>query len=312
MNGHQDHDQFCEVATGRPLCYRTSGDPEGEPLLLVAGLGLDLTSWPREMTDALEAAGFFLIRFDNRDAGRSFHVGSPAPGPLRWLTARPRRDAYDLGDMARDTVRLLDHLELARAHVLGVSMGGMIAQTVAARYPDRILSLTSVFSTTGDRRVGGTAASTLLRMLAPPARTREQAVAGHLRMMRHVGPTGFALDEAQEAAAAARAWDRGGGMSAHAGVARQIGAIHASGDRTAELRRVTAPTLVIHGDTDRLVHPSGGRATAAAITGAHHVTVLGTGHCLAPGAVPRLVGLLTEHARAAGKSRTSSSAQRET
>ena len=298
MTHPDEQDGFCTLSGGRRLCYRTGGDPAGAPLVLIAGLGLDLTSWPQAMTGPLARAGFHLVFPDNRDAGRSFRADAPPPGLLRQLLARPRKDAYDLADMAHDTVQLLDHLEVDRAHLVGMSMGGMIAQTVAARHPDRVASLTSIFSTTGDRGVGQPAASTLLRMAKPRARTREQAVLRHLALVRHIAGTGWPVDAEAESAYAARAWDRGDGP-AHRAVARQIGAIQASGDRTAEVRRITAPTLVIHGDSDRMVHPSGGRATADAVPGARHVTVTGMGHYLAPGVAGRLADLITDHARAA-------------
>jgi len=173
----------------------------------------------------------------------------------------------------------------------------MIAQTLAARHPDRVASLTSIFSTTGHPRVGQPARSTLVRLAKGPARTVEESIERHLAMLRHIGSTTFAPDEEQERAWATGLWERGGGARARAGVPRQISAIQASGDRTAELRRITAPTLVVHGDVDRMVHPTGGRATAEAVPGARHVAIRGMGHHLAPGVVDRLVELTTDLAR---------------
>jgi pimeloyl-ACP methyl ester carboxylesterase len=296
----EDTDQFCRRPGGIDLCYRTEGPPGGPPLLLIAGLSLDLTSWPTSLVDGFVDRGFQVIRFDNRDAGRSGRSPVPPPGRLRQLFARPRPEAYDLGDMAADTLALLDHLEVRRAHVVGMSMGGMIAQTLAARHPDRVASLTSIFSTTGRRSVGQPARSTLARMARPPARTREESIARHLAMLSHIGSATFRPDETLERAWAAAVWDRTDPRGRHAGVARQISAIHASGDRTAELRSITAPTLVIHGDTDRMVHPSGGRATAAAIPGSRHLEIPGMAHHLSPGLLQRLVDLVTDHARGAG------------
>ena len=289
-------DDFCRTSAGRRVCYRIDGDPSGEALLLIAGLTLDLTSWPHAMIDGLVEQGFYVIRFDNRDAGRTTPAGTPPPSLLRRVLRRPRRDGYDLGDMATDAVGVLDHLGVDRAHVVGMSMGGMIAQTVAARHPARTASLTSIFSTTGARRVGQPAASTLLLLANPGSRTRDDAVRKHLRLVRHLAGTRFPLDETAAAEYAARAWDRGLRRDAGHGVARQINAIYKSGDRTAELRRITAPTLVIHGDRDRIVHPSGGRATAAAIRGAYHVAIAGMGHDLAPGVIDRLVDLIAAQA----------------
>jgi cation diffusion facilitator CzcD-associated flavoprotein CzcO/pimeloyl-ACP methyl ester carboxylesterase len=292
----QSGDQFCLLPNGMRICYRSEGPLDGPPLLLIAGLSLDLTSWPQVLMDGFIDRGFRVIRFDNRDAGRSSRIAVPPPGRLRQLGARPRPDAYDLGDMTADTLGLLDHLELPRVHVLGMSMGGMIAQTLAARHPDRVASLTSIFSTTGRRSVGQPAPSTLVRMARPLSRTQEQSVTRHLAMLRHIGSDRFPFDEASERAWASTVWDRAGAVGRHAGVARQISAIQASGDRTAELRSITAPTLVIHGDTDRMVHPSGGKATAAAILGARHVEIAGMAHHLSPGLLERLLELVTDHA----------------
>jgi pimeloyl-ACP methyl ester carboxylesterase len=297
-----DTDRFVDLPAGPRICYRVDGPDDGTPLLLVAGLGLDLTSWPQRMVDGFVERGFRVVRLDNRDAGRSSRIGNPPPGRLRQLLARPRPDAYDLADMAADTVGLLDALGIERVHLLGMSMGGMIAQTVAARHPARVLSLTSVFSTTGHRRVGQPARSTLLRLAKSPARTVEESVERHLAMLGHIGSTVFPPDEEYERAWATAVWDRCGGPRAGAAVARQIGAIQAAGDRTAELARITAPTLVVHGDRDLMVHPTGGRATADAIPGARHVEVAGMGHHLAPGVVDRLVELTTDlvHTTAGG------------
>ena len=295
-------DRFADLPTGIRLCYRVAGPDDGEPLLLVAGLGIDLTSWPQRLVDGFTDGGFRVVRFDNRDVGRSTFVPQPPPSRLQQLLARPRPDAYDLGDMAEDARALLDALGVASTHVLGMSMGGMIGQTLAARHPDRVRTLTSVFSTTGSRRVGQPARSTIVRLARPPARTREESVTRHLAMLRHIGSSAFPPDDAQERAYAAAAWDRIGSRSDEMaqrdhGVARQIQAIQASGDRTAELGRITAPTLVVHGDTDRMVHPSGGRATARAIPGSRHVQIDGMAHHIAPGVVDRLVDLTTVHAR---------------
>jgi pimeloyl-ACP methyl ester carboxylesterase len=176
----------------------------------------------------------------------------------------------------------------------------MIAQVVAARHPRRVASLTSIFSTTGHPRVGQPARSTLRLLAQAPARTVEESVQRHLAIMAHIVGSGFPLDEEIERAWCTAMWERCGGRVARAGVPRQISAIHASGDRTAELRRITAPTLVVHGDVDRMVHPSGGRATASAIPGARHVEIPGMGHHLGPGLLDRLVDLTTDLARAAG------------
>ncbi|MGH3863767.1 alpha/beta fold hydrolase [Actinokineospora sp.] len=287
-------DEFAQTG-GVRLCYRTRGDRGADPLLLIAGLGQDLTVWPEEFLDGLASRGFLVVHHDNRDAGRSSRIGTPPPNTARKLLARPRHDAYTLRDMADDALGLLDHLGIGGAHLVGMSMGGMIAQTLAACYPARVRTLTSVFSTTGERRVGQPARSTILRLARRPARTQDEAVRAHLDITAHLAGRDYPLDETVESAYARRVWERAGGRSSAAGTARQIQAIHASGDRTDELRRITTATLVVHGDRDLIVHPSGGRATADAIPGARHVAIAGMGHHLAPGLVPRLVDLVAEH-----------------
>nr|WP_255479600.1 alpha/beta fold hydrolase [Quadrisphaera sp. RL12-1S] len=307
-------DLFVQLPAGPRLCFRDTGgtggtggtgeddDERREVVLLVAGLGQDLTAWPDALVDALVARGLRVVRFDNRDIGRSSRIDAPAPGLVRQLLRRPRPDAYDLADMAADAVGLLDHLGVQRAHLVGQSLGGMVAQTVAARRPDRVASLTSLYSTTGAAGVGAPTRSTLWRLRHAPAATVEVAVQRHVAMMRHLAGLGFPLDDDALAAEEARArgsWERGGGPVSRIGPARQIQAIAASGDRTAELARVTAPTLVINGDRDVMVDPSGGAATAAAITGARHVVIPGMGHHLPPGLVDRLADLVGDHVAAA-------------
>jgi cation diffusion facilitator CzcD-associated flavoprotein CzcO/pimeloyl-ACP methyl ester carboxylesterase len=282
-----------QVFDGR-ICYRTYGKPSGEPLVLIAGLGLHLTSWPPAMIDAFVARGFHVITFDNRDVGRSARGTGRAPGVRQLLTRTPE-PGYDLGDLARDTIDLMDHLGLPSAHLVGMSMGGMIGQTIAARHPERVRTLTSIFSTTGARTVGQPALSTMLRLGKPASKTRAAAVEGYLAMLRHIGGGPLGLDEAAVRREAGIAWDRGGGRSGSLGFARQINAILRSGDRTAELRTIVAPTLVIHGDRDLLVHPSGGAATAKAIRGAKLVTLPGMRHYFAAKIIPRLVELTVAH-----------------
>ncbi|SEB68100.1 alpha/beta fold hydrolase [Rhodococcus koreensis] len=280
-------DRLVTLAGGTRVCYRIDGDPDDPPVLLLAGLGEDLTMWSERFVSALVATAFQVIRMDNRDCGRSTYAITPPPSTLRQLLARPRPDAYTLADMAADAAQLIEHLGRGPAHLIGRSMGGMIAQTVAARYPALTTSLTSLYSTTGDPKVGQAAASTIALLAAPPPRNRVQAVRAHLRMTAHLAGTGFPIDEVEEAAHAVQTWDRTAG-DATAGTARQVQAIQAAGDRTAEIARITAPTLVINGDRDPIVAPSGGDATAAAIPHARHVVIPGMGHHL-PDALALLV-----------------------
>jgi pimeloyl-ACP methyl ester carboxylesterase len=288
---------LADVGRGIRLCYRPTGDPGDPAVLLVAGLGQQLHSWPDGFAGALAGRGYQVIRFDNRDVGRSTHLPFPPPGPLATLRGGSDPRQYHLGDMARDVIGLLDELGIRDAHLVGVSMGGMIAQTAAAHFPGRVRSLTSISSTTGARGTGRPSPSTWLRMAtARPPRSREQAMAHAARMFRHIGSHGFPFDEAAVRGRAGVAWDRD---PRPAGVARQLAAIFASGDRTAELAAVDVPTLVIHGDRDRMVHPSGGAATVAAIRGARLLTVPGMGHDLPQGAWAPLLEAISAHLAAA-------------
>jgi pimeloyl-ACP methyl ester carboxylesterase len=296
-------ERVVDVGRGIDLCYRVDGEEADQAILLIAGLGQQLNVWPPAFVDALVTEGYRVVRFDNRDVGRSSR--SDAPVPRRWQLVRRRFSdvQYTLSDMAGDAEGLLDALMIPAAHLVGMSMGGMIAQTLAAGSPERALTLTSMMSTTGARRVGRTALSTQSLMLRRPPRSRDAAADRLVAMMHHIGSRGFSFDEQQARAVALEAWDRSGGANT-AGVLRQIAAIYKSGDRTAACSRISAPTLVIHGDRDRMVHPSGGRATAAAIRGARLETIAGLGHDLPADAWSQLVAAIVDHARqsrAAGK-----------
>ena len=296
------HEEFADAGRGITLCYERIGDPDGEPLVLIAGLGQQLHSWPTGLCTQLADRGFAVVRFDNRDAGRSTHVAAEPPGPLAMLTGRPRPHGYHLGDLARDTVGLLDALGLERAHLAGMSMGGMIAQTVAAHFPSRVSSLASIMSTTGARRTGRPAWSTWPLLMAPGPAGRAAAAEAAVRAYRHIGSHGFPFDEAWVRAEAEASWDRD--PAGAAGAARQLAAIFATGDRTRELAGIGVPTVVIHGDRDRMVEPGGGVATARAIPGARLVTIAGMGHDLPAGAWPRIVDLVHANACRAGTAAT--------
>jgi pimeloyl-ACP methyl ester carboxylesterase len=283
------------------LAYEEFGDAGAEPLLLVAGLGQQLHSWPTAFCERLAERGYRVVRFDNRDVGRSTHMRFRPPGPAAMITRRWDPRQYDLTDLATDTTGLLDALGYDDAHLVGVSMGGMIAQTVAALAPRRVRTLTSIMSMTGARGVGRPALSTWRRMAGPRPTTREAAVESAVRMFRHIGSHGHPFDEAWVRELAGLGWDRD---PSREGTPRQLAAILRSGDRTAQLRAVTAPTLVIHGDRDRMVHPTGGAATARAIAGARLETVRGMGHDLPKGAWPVLLDLIDGHARGAGTARS--------
>ncbi|MEU7237831.1 alpha/beta fold hydrolase [Streptomyces chrestomyceticus] len=299
-SGAEGVDQYATLPSGIRICFRDYGDKADPAMLLVAGLGEDLTFWTDSFVGSLVTRGFRVVVIDNRDAGQSTFVAAPPPGLWRQLAGRPRADAYALADMGQDGIGVLDHLGISRVHLVGRSMGGMIAQTIAATAPERVLSLTSVYSTTGARKVGQPALSTVLLLAAPPARSRTAAVRAHLRLTRHIAGVGYPIDDAAEAAIAARGWDRSAGDPA-AGTARHIQAIRHSGDRTAQLSRVTAPTLVINGDRDLLISPSGGAATVRAIRSAQHVVIPGMGHHLPEALVGPITTYISQHANRVGE-----------
>jgi pimeloyl-ACP methyl ester carboxylesterase len=292
-----DGQKFADAGRGITLCYERIGSPDAPPLVLVCGLGQQLHSWPRPFCEELADRGFCVIRFDNRDSGRSTHIARKPPGLAAMLTRRMGSGQYHLGDMARDATGLLDHLGYRDAHVAGASMGGMIAQTAAAHFPSRVRSLASLMSMTGAARIGRPAAKTWLMMLSPPPRSREAAVAASVRIFRQIGSHGFPFDESWVAAVAGEGWDRDPTSD---GLRRQLAAIFHSGDRTAELRGIDVPTVVIHGDRDPMVHPSGGAATAAAIRNARLETIPGLGHDLPAGAWTTIIDLIAANALRAG------------
>lgn len=264
------------------IAYEELGDRAHPTLLLIMGLATQLVHWPDGFLDALLRRKLHLVRFDNRDAGRSTHMRDAPPANLPAALAGDLSSAsYNLSDMAADAVGLLDALGIEAAHLVGASMGGAIAQTVAIEHPHRVRSLTTMMSTTGDPAVGQAHPSTLQAMFAgPPAQTRDEVIARAVRMAQVVGSPAYPNDPAALAARAALAYDRGHDEAA---IARQAVATVASGDRTALLRTLRVPTLVLHGLADTLCDPSGGRATAAAIPDAELVLIEGMGHELPPG-----------------------------
>jgi pimeloyl-ACP methyl ester carboxylesterase len=290
-------ERFAEVGNGITVCYETFGDPAAPPALLVMGLGMQMLAWDERFCRALADRGFHVIRYDNRDAGRSTRFDDVAPPSLRELaTRRIARPPYKLADMALDAAGLLTALELEDAHVVGASMGGMIAQSLAARHPARVRSLTSIMSSTGGRWSGQPALRAYPVLMGRPPREREAYVEHALKMWALIGSPGFDRAEDELREQLRTAYDRAFFPEA---TGRQLGAIIASGDRRRELRAVRAPTLVIHGEADRLVAPSGGRATAKAITGARLMTIPGMGHDLPRGTWPQVLDAIERHARAA-------------
>jgi pimeloyl-ACP methyl ester carboxylesterase len=292
-------EQFCDVGRGVTLCYETFGEPTDPTALLIMGLGTQMVAWQEGFCEQLAGRGLHVVRFDNRDIGRSTHVPG-APPTTRQLLMRSRQAAhYRLTDMADDAAGLLNELGLAPAHVIGASMGGMIAQTLAYTHPHLVRSLVSIMSNTGSMRSGQPSLRVYSMFLARPPRGRDAYIAHMERVFARIGSSGLPRDADDTRALAAASYDRDHDA---AGPGRQLAAILASGDRTAQLRHITAPTLVIHGTADPLVAPSGGRATARAIPGARLMTITGMGHDLPRAAWPRLIGAIAEHTASADAS----------
>src|SRR3954470_4788041 len=293
-------EEFCDVERGVTLCYETFGDRSDPPVLLVMGLATQMIAWNEDFCEQLAERGFYVIRFDNRDIGRSTHFDFRPPNVKEMLTRRFGPEQYTLSDMAEDAAVLLRELGVAPAHGVGASMGGMIAQTLAAEHPDAVRSLVSIMSTSGNRWSGQPALAVYRYLLRPPPRDRDGYIERSAAVFGLVGSTGFDRDEHYVRERAARSFDRG--YDRRAG-GRQLGAILASGDRTKALKRIEAPTLVIHGTVDKMVRPSGGRATAKAIPGARLMMIEGMGHDLPRGAWPQIIDAIAEHGHAAEAAR---------
>jgi pimeloyl-ACP methyl ester carboxylesterase len=291
-------EQFCDVRRGITLCYETFGDPVDPTALLVMGLGTQMIAWQEDFCLALAARGLHVVRFDNRDVGRSTHVTGNPPSPGQLLRRSRSAAHYTLADMAQDASALLDRLELAPAHVIGASMGGMIAQTLAARHSSQVRSLVSIMSTTGSRRAGQPGLRMYPLLLRRAPRERDAFVRHAVRLFTAIGSTGIPQDTEDIRELAGRSYERDRDPL---GTGRQLAAIIASGDRTAELRGIRVPTLVIHGTVDPLVTPSGGRATAKAIAGARLLSIDGMGHDMPRAIWPQLVDAIVENAALADR-----------
>lgn len=276
------------------LEYETTGDANDPPMLLLIGMGAQMTAWPEPLYRGLADSGFFVVRFDNRDVGLSsalagtltFHDlldGAPAP--------------YLISDMAADAVRLLDGLGLEAAHVVGVSLGGMIAQQIAVDHPGRVLSLCSIMATTGDPSVGQPSDAAIQALLEPSGQEREAVIERGVRWHRVIGSPGYPVSDEESRRRATAAFDR---SYRPVGTVRHAAAILRSPDRTETLGRVSVPTLVLHGEDDPLVDVSGAKATAAAIPGAELRLFPGMGHDLPEPLCPEFVEAITRNAFSAG------------
>lgn len=291
-------------ANGIELCYESFGRPGDPAVVLIMGLGMQLIAWPDAFCEALAAQGFRVIRFDNRDVGHSSKIRwARSPNMVMSMIAAwfglPVAAPYRLKDMAEDTAGLLDALGIGAAHIVGASMGGMIAQTLAARHPKRVLSLTSIMSSTGNRRVTLGKPAALRALLRRPNNPDDpESLVEHLiYLFGVIGSPGFKTDQEE-----LRQRIRLGISRSHhpAGQYQQLLAILASGDRRREVRTIAAPTLVIHGADDPLVPVAAGRDTARCIRGAQLLVVKGMGHDLAPGVQAILLDAVGAHCKRAG------------
>ncbi len=275
----QSDELFAPVGNDVELCYQTFGSPDDEPLLLVMGLGGPMNWWSVGWCETLAGLGFHVIRYDNRDTGRSTKMSARVSKGqvVRAGLGIPTRPPYTLSDMAADAVGLLDHLEIDKAHIAGISMGGMITQTIAIEHPERVLSVTSIMSSTGQRTVGWQHPSLLPRLLAKRPTELEAYLQTFVEMSRGIGSPGYPEDEAASRRRGQETWDRGLNP---AGVLRQMLAIMTQPNRTKDLSALTQPVLVVHGLADKMVHVSGGRATSAAVPGSELLLIDGMGHDL--------------------------------
>lgn len=269
------------LANGLEIAYETFGDPADPTLLLVMGLGSPMIYWDADFCRGLAARGFHVVRYDNRDCGHSSSMdtqGAVSTATLvKAFLGRNVPGAYGITDLADDAAALLDALGVEAAHVVGVSMGGMIAQTLTLQHPERVLSLASISSTTGNRRVGQQHPALLPRLLVGSGSSREDYIAHMLRMGPRTGSPAHPRPEAERRAFAEACWEYG---INRAGTARHMVAVLTQADRTVALGQVTVPTVVIHGSADVMVRPSGGQATASAVPGSSYVVVPGMGHDL--------------------------------
>lgn len=283
------------------LAYDVQGRPDGEPLLLIAGLGLQLTSWPDAFCRELAEQGFRVIRFDNRDSGQSSRMEQHGRPNLhlaffKSMFHMPQVSGYTLHDMARDAAGLLDALDISRAHVVGASMGGMIAQIMAARHPERVITLTSIMSTSGRPGLPGPSIAAAHAMFSRPANPRdpESVLAHYVKLFRVIGSPAYPTPEAELVRRVSENVRRGASFS---GTSRQIMAVAATGSLVPLLRAIRLPALVIHGTDDPLVPIACGRDCARSIPGAVMHEIAGMGHDMPPQLERDLARLIGAHCR---------------
>jgi pimeloyl-ACP methyl ester carboxylesterase len=279
---HNTHPMKAQ-SNGIEIEYESMGDPRNPALLMISGFSVQLIAWDDDFCRMIVERGFRLIRFDNRDVG---------------LSTKYTRGTYSLDDMAEDARGLLDWLGVPRAHVVGQSMGGMIAQLLAIRHPTRVRTLCSIMSTTGEPSVGGATPQALAALMRPPPTSREEAIERIEEILKVIGSTGFPLDFARIRDRAARSFDR---CFYPLGATRQLLAVQTAPPRTEALRKLRMPTLVIHGEADPLVSVTGGKATAAAIPGSELLIFPGMGHELPRPLWPQLVDAIARNTQRAAE-----------
>jgi pimeloyl-ACP methyl ester carboxylesterase len=302
-NGHASdvasREEHASVSADVKLCFEQRGSDSDPLVLLIMGLGLDLCWWRDAFFTRLVGRGFRAVRFDNRDVGRSTHFRGPGVSGLQFLR-RTSTPTYTLGDMADDAAGLIAHLSPdGRAHVVGASMGSCIGQELAIRHPDRVQSLVSIMGRPGDRRTGRVAKTMLTEFLRVRPADPGRAVEHLVKNFRRIGSVGRTVEDDEDVRIAMRrsmARDQGDGT----GSGRQLAAVLSERDRTPDLRRLDLPATVIHGLRDRVILPSGGRATADAIPKAHLVEVPGMGHDLPRWSWPLVLGAIERNAARSG------------
>jgi len=289
---------MCTSANGIDIEYETFGEPSQDPLLLVMGLGAQLTLWDENFCQMLADRGFFAIRYDNRDIGLSTYFDEAGPPDMMKLMmasaqGEPVKVAYTLGDMANDAAGLLNALSIDRAHIVGASMGGMIAQAIAIQHGPRVKSLVSVMSTTGGPDAEPAKPEVMAALMKTPAPNRESQIEQSIELNATICSPGFPRDEQRARDRIARDYDRAFHPE---GTQRQMAAIVASDSRLEGLGRLTMPALVIHGDADVLVPPSNGKQTADAIPGAELLNIEGMGHDFPPAIFERITDAIANNA----------------
>lgn len=295
VDSRRDLVEIAELDGGVEIAYDSFGNPDDPTLLLIMGLGMQMLGWDEDLCELLAEEGFRVVRYDNRDVGLSSkHRSDGRPNIIAGALGIGDQSSYLLSDMADDAAGLLDQLGVEAAHIAGASMGGMIAQTMAARHPDRVLSLCSIMSGPGGRRVATMPRMTVIgTLLSRPPKEREAYAENVAKLFERIGSPDYEPDVERMRRRALLSYDR---CFHPAGAARQLMAIIASGDRTEEIKTIIAPTLAIHGKSDKLLPPAGSEAIVAAVPAARLELIDGMGHDLPHQLWPRFVRLMSENA----------------